>query len=68
VLATGTRPGWWLVTGCGLLIVALGFLTTTRWALDTATATAARLCEDGTAEQSPAPIDAEQPVAARVGV
>jgi hypothetical protein len=46
VLATGTHPGWWLIVGCGALIVVLGLVTTTRWALDTATATAARLCED----------------------
>jgi len=46
VLATGTHPGWRLIVGCGALIVVLGLVTTTRWALDTATATAARLCED----------------------
>jgi hypothetical protein len=45
-LATGTHPGWWLVAGCGLLIVALGLVTTTRWALGTATATAAGLREE----------------------
>ncbi len=61
VLATGTHPGWWLVAGCGLLIVVLGLVTTTRWALDTATATAARLCED---EPPPAQSDAKQPLAA----
>jgi MFS family permease len=66
-LATGTHPGWWLVAGCGVLIVVLGFLTTTRWALDTATATAARLCED---EPLAVQIDGavsrrETPVAAR---
>jgi MFS family permease len=43
-LATASHPGWWLVTGCGLLIVVLGLVTTTHWALRTATATAARLC------------------------
>ena len=48
VLATGTHPGWWLVAGCGLLIVILGVLTTSRWALDTATVTAARLCNEAT--------------------
>jgi EmrB/QacA subfamily drug resistance transporter len=48
VLATGTHPGWWLVAGCGLLIVILGVLTTSPWALDTATATAARLCDEAT--------------------
>jgi EmrB/QacA subfamily drug resistance transporter len=67
VLATGTHPGWWLVAGCGLLIVVLGFLTTTRWALDTATATAARLCaDDPDAQAPPAPVGTERPVAAGV--
>jgi len=64
-LAGASHPGWWLVAGCGLLIVVLGLVTTTRWALDTATATAARLCED---EPLPAQIDAERPVAAPVGL
>src|ERR1039458_222968 len=42
------------VVGCGLLIVVLGLLTTTRWALRTATATAARLCgEEPPPEESP---------------
>jgi EmrB/QacA subfamily drug resistance transporter len=45
-LATASHPGWWIVAGCGLLIVALGILTTTPWALGTATATAARLREE----------------------
>jgi len=67
LLATGTHPGWWLVAGCGALIVALGLLTTTRWALDTATATAARLCEDDPDALAPGPIEAERPVPARVG-
>jgi hypothetical protein len=47
------------------LIVVLGLVTTTRWALDTATATAARLCAD---EPLPGQIDAKQPLAAPVGV
>jgi hypothetical protein len=68
VLATGTHPGWWLVAGCGVLVVVLGLLTTTSWALDTATATAARLCADDPDAQQPGPLDAERPVAARVGV
>jgi EmrB/QacA subfamily drug resistance transporter len=45
-LATASHPGWWLVAGCGLLIVVLGLVTTSRWALHTATVTAARLCEE----------------------
>jgi EmrB/QacA subfamily drug resistance transporter len=70
VLATGTHPGWWLVAGCGALIVVLGLVTTTRWALGTATATAARLCEDEPDAQAQAPppetVQGERPVAAGV--
>jgi EmrB/QacA subfamily drug resistance transporter len=51
-LATASHPGWWIVAGCGLLIVALGILTTTPWALGTATATAARLGEEPVAAAS----------------
>jgi MFS family permease len=56
-LATASHPGWWVVAGCGLLIVVLGLVTTSRWALRTATATAARLCAD---EPPLARTDAEQ--------
>jgi EmrB/QacA subfamily drug resistance transporter len=63
--AAATHPAYWLMAGLGVTIFALGLVTTTHWALDTATATAARLCED---EPPPAQIDAEQPVTARVGV
>jgi EmrB/QacA subfamily drug resistance transporter len=54
-LATASHPGWWLVAGCGLLIVALGLVTTSPWALRTATATATRLCGE---EPLPAPAGA----------
>jgi MFS family permease len=52
-LATGTHPGWWLVAGCGLSIVALGLLTTSPWALRTAVDTAARLREEETGDAPP---------------
>jgi hypothetical protein len=38
-----TRPGWWIVAALGLAVAALGFVTTTRWAGDTARRTAGRL-------------------------
>jgi EmrB/QacA subfamily drug resistance transporter len=34
------RPGWWIITGCGVLVVALGLLTTGAWARRTAAAVA----------------------------
>ncbi|MCP2310644.1 EmrB/QacA subfamily drug resistance transporter [Kitasatospora paracochleata] len=37
--AAATHAGWWIVTGLGLTVLVLGFLTTTPWA----TATAARV-------------------------
>jgi EmrB/QacA subfamily drug resistance transporter len=40
-LAHATHAGWWLVTGYGVLVLALGLATTTRWAERTATAVAA---------------------------
>jgi EmrB/QacA subfamily drug resistance transporter len=37
-LALASHTGWWIVAGCGALVVLLGLLTTTRWALGTAAA------------------------------
>jgi EmrB/QacA subfamily drug resistance transporter len=37
-LAAASRAGWWIVAGCGALVVALGAMTTTAWALGTASA------------------------------
>ncbi|MFJ8104747.1 MFS transporter [Streptomyces sp. NPDC096132] len=36
-------PGWWILTACGLLVLALGTLTTGPWARRTAERTAQRL-------------------------
>jgi EmrB/QacA subfamily drug resistance transporter len=36
-LAQASHVGWWIITGCGGLVLLLGFVTTTRWALRTAT-------------------------------
>jgi hypothetical protein len=43
--AHATRPGWWIVAALGLTVAALGYLTTTGWARDTARRTAERLEE-----------------------
>ena len=37
-----THIGWWITCCCGLVVLALGIVTTTRWALRTADRTAAR--------------------------
>jgi MFS family permease len=41
--ARDTHPGWWIVAALGLLVAALGYLTTTRWAHRSARQAAARL-------------------------
>jgi EmrB/QacA subfamily drug resistance transporter len=43
--AHATRPGWWIVAALGLAVTALGYLTTTGWARETARRTAERLEE-----------------------
>ncbi|MGV9555077.1 MFS transporter [Streptomyces sp. NPDC003522] len=36
-------PGWWILTGCGLVVLVLGAVTTGAWARGTAERTARRL-------------------------
>jgi EmrB/QacA subfamily drug resistance transporter len=50
--AAATHAGWWVLTGCGALVLALGFLTTTTWARTTADRTAARFMSDGGARSA----------------
>jgi EmrB/QacA subfamily drug resistance transporter len=38
-----SHAGWWIIAGCGVAILALGLLTTGRWARETAERTAAGL-------------------------
>ncbi|MGW3204245.1 MFS transporter [Streptomyces sp. NPDC001135] len=40
-LAEASHPGWWIITGCGVAVFALGLLTTGQWARRTAEETAA---------------------------
>jgi len=44
--ATATHPAWAISSGLGLVVLVLGALTSTRWALRTARRTAARLALD----------------------
>jgi len=53
-LAAASHVGWWIVTGCGAGVLALGIVTTTRWANRTAEATALRLDPDETGQRLPA--------------
>jgi EmrB/QacA subfamily drug resistance transporter len=41
--ATATHTSWWIAAGLSVVVLVLGALTTTRWANETARATAARL-------------------------
>jgi EmrB/QacA subfamily drug resistance transporter len=35
-LAQASHVGWWIITGCGVVVLLLGFVTTSPWALRTA--------------------------------
>ena len=41
--ATASHVGWWIVTGCGVAVLALGLLVGGAWARETARQTACRL-------------------------
>ncbi|MGW0412004.1 MFS transporter [Streptomyces collinus] len=40
---SAARPGWWILTACGLAVLVLGFVSSGRWARRTAERTADRL-------------------------
>ncbi|MGW1782941.1 MFS transporter [Streptomyces sp. NPDC002143] len=44
--ASAAVPGWWILTGCGAVVLVLGAVTTGRWAKATAERTAQRLEAD----------------------
>jgi MFS family permease len=41
--AEASHVGWWIVTGCGVLVLVIGMITSGRWARGTAARTADRL-------------------------
>jgi EmrB/QacA subfamily drug resistance transporter len=43
--AAATHPGWWIIVGFGVAVLVIGLVTTTRWAYETARATAERFRE-----------------------
>jgi predicted MFS family arabinose efflux permease len=53
MFAHATRPGWWIVAALGFAVAALGYLTTTSWARETARRTARRL--DAAGQHDPGP-------------
>jgi EmrB/QacA subfamily drug resistance transporter len=52
--APASHLGWWVLTGCGGLVLVLGLLTTTPWAGRTAMRTAAQLEPSGRPHGAPA--------------
>jgi EmrB/QacA subfamily drug resistance transporter len=42
-VASATHAGWWVLAGCGVIVLALGLLVTTGWAKQTAERTAHQL-------------------------
>jgi MFS family permease len=47
--AAATHPAWWLIAGCGLLVVGLAAVATTRSARASAAAVAERFTDDAVA-------------------
>ncbi len=43
---SASHVGWWIVTGCGAAVLAVGMLTSGRWARATAARTAGRFMSD----------------------
>jgi len=46
--------GWWIITGCGLVVLIVGLVTSGRWARQTAARTADRLMSEE--EEEPVPV------------
>jgi hypothetical protein len=51
VFVSAARPGWWILAVCGFAVLALGAVTSGRWARGTAEQAAARL-ENATVRQA----------------
>ncbi|MFH9062776.1 MFS transporter [Streptomyces coeruleorubidus] len=43
MFVSASRPGWWIIAACGFAVLALGAVTSGRWARGTAERTAERL-------------------------
>jgi EmrB/QacA subfamily drug resistance transporter len=56
--ALATHPLWWIVAGCGLSIVAIGLISTSRWAHDSASRVRHLLEEPATPARVGAGVDA----------
>jgi EmrB/QacA subfamily drug resistance transporter len=45
-LATASHTGWWVIAGCGLAVLVVGYVTSGGWARSTADRTAGRLMSE----------------------
>ena len=48
-----SHVGWWIITGCGLVVLVVGLVTSGRWARQTAARIADRLMSE---EEEPVPV------------
>ncbi|WP_079127119.1 MFS transporter [Streptomyces sp. TP-A0874] len=53
-VTAASRPAWWIVAGCGVLVTVLGLVTTGRWAQRTVRRTAERLEKESPRVPGPA--------------
>jgi hypothetical protein len=53
-----SHAAWWIVAGCSAVVVALGLVVSSAWALATAERAAARLGTGDVGRESPAPATA----------
>ena len=59
--AAATHVSWWIMVGLGVVVLVLGFVTTSEWALETASRTAERFRESPPDEQPSAPAPQDRP-------
>jgi predicted MFS family arabinose efflux permease len=45
ILGSASHPAWWLIAGCGVMVIALGAVSTGQWAQRTAQRSAERLLD-----------------------
>jgi EmrB/QacA subfamily drug resistance transporter len=63
--AAASHVGWWIITGCGATVLAVGMLTSGRWARGTAARTADRLMSDEVMVAAGPPSSDVRPVSPR---
>jgi EmrB/QacA subfamily drug resistance transporter len=52
-LTSASHPAWWLIAGCGLVVLGLGVASTGRWALQTARRSSEQLEQESGAAETP---------------